>query len=61
MAGVAGGIALQVILVLPLGFPERARGGHLGDNLAGPQSRRVDIGDGVLGDLLLLVIEVEDR
>src|SRR6478735_1300724 len=61
VAGVAVGDLLQVVLVLLLGLPEVTRGLHLGDDLAGPQARRVDVGDGVLGDGLLLVAGVEDR
>ena len=44
--------ALQVVLVLGLGLPERTHRCHLGDGLARPQPRRVDVGDGVLGDLV---------
>jgi ATP-dependent helicase Lhr and Lhr-like helicase len=60
VAGVTVGVAQQVVLVLGLGLPERAGRGHLGDHLAGPQAGRVHVGDGVLGDLLLLVAGVED-
>src|SRR6478735_2380029 len=60
VARVAVGIALEVVLMLGLGLPERTGGGHLGDHRAGPDARGVDVGDGVLGDLLLLVVEVED-
>src|SRR3954454_4919113 len=61
VAGVAVGDLLQVVLVLLLGLPEVARGLDLGDDLAGPQTRGVDVGDSVLGDALLLVAGVEDR
>ncbi len=61
VAGVAVGVGLQVVLVLGLGLPERADRGDLGDDLAGPQAGGVDVGDGVLRDLLLLVAGVEDR
>jgi hypothetical protein len=61
VAGVAGWVSLQIVLVLRLGFPELARGRHLGDDLARPQAGCVDVGDGVLGDPLLFVVEVEDR
>ena len=47
--------------MLGLGLPERARLRHLGDHLARPEARRVDVGDRVLGDPLLLLVEVEDR
>ena len=57
VAGVAVRVALQVVLVLRLGLPEVARGRHLGDDLARPQARGVDVGDGVQRDALLLVVE----
>src|SRR6476620_9652925 len=60
VAGVAVGDALQVVLVLGLGLPERAGRLQLGHDLAGPQAGRVDVLDGVLGDALLLVGSVED-
>ena len=50
VAGVPVRVVLQVVLVLGLGLPERARRLHLGDHLAGPQTRGVDVGDRVLGD-----------
>jgi pimeloyl-ACP methyl ester carboxylesterase len=37
VAGVAVRVALQVVLVLRLGLPERTGRGDLGDDLAGPQ------------------------
>ena len=61
MAGVAIGQALQIILVLRLGLPEIAGGCHPGDHLAGPQTGRVDVGDGVFGDPPLLIGRGEDR
>src|SRR5829696_7767030 len=61
VAGVAVRVALQVVLVLRLGLPERTGRGDLGDDLAGPQPGRLDVGDGVLGNPALLLIEVEDR
>src|SRR4029079_11789103 len=37
-------------------------GGHdFGHDLARPQARGVDVGDGVLSDVLLLIARVEDR
>ena len=47
---------LQVILVLRLGLPERPRRLHLGDDLAGPKTGRLDVGDRVLGDPALSVV-----
>src|SRR5215831_11589490 len=61
VAGVPVGVVLQVVLVLGFGLPERPGRGDLGDYRAGPQPGGVDVGDGVLGDALLGVGEVEDR
>ena len=47
--------------MLGLGLPERPGRRHLGHDLAGPEARGLDIGDRVLGDAALLVVEVEDR
>ena len=60
VAGVAVGIAFQVVLVFRLGFPERAGGNDLGDDLVGPEAGCVGVGHGVLGHLLLLIVEIED-
>ena len=46
VAGVAVRVALQVVLVLRLSLPERTGRGDLGDDLAGPEPGRLDIGDG---------------
>jgi hypothetical protein len=51
---------LEVVLVLGLGLPERDRLADLGHDLAGPQARRVDVGDRVLGDPALLLARIED-
>ena len=61
MAGVAVGVALQVILVLWLRLPEVPHRLDLGHGLARPNARSVDVGDGVLGDPLLLIVDVVDR
>src|ERR1700722_12093036 len=61
MAGVAVRVFLQVILMLRLGLPERSGGRHLGDDLARPKAGRIDIGDGVFRDPLLLVTAIENR
>src|SRR5436309_244964 len=61
MARVAARVALEVVLVLGLGLPEGTGGRDLGDDLAGPQAGRLDVGDGVLGYRLLPVARVEDR
>src|SRR5205085_11682963 len=54
-------VTLEIVLMLGLGLPERPRRRHLGDHLAGPETRGLDVGDRVLGDTTLLVVEVEDR
>src|SRR4051794_39338489 len=61
VAGVSEGGLLQVVLVLLLGLPERASRRHLGDDLARPQARGVDVGDRVERDEPLLLARVEDR
>src|SRR5271169_6408608 len=60
MTGVAIRIALQIILMLRLGFPEGTGGREFGNDLAGPETGGLDIRDRVLGDALLLVVDVED-
>src|SRR3954451_20463042 len=60
VAVVPVGVALQVVLVLGLGLPERTGRADLGHDLASPETRRVDVGDRVLGDLALLVAREED-
>src|SRR5207342_2359608 len=51
----------QVILVLGFGFPEITGRRDFGDRLARPQAGRVDVGDGVQCDALLLGRGVVDR
>ena len=53
-------VSLQVVLVLRLGLPEVTAWLDLGYDFAGPDSRGVDVGDGVLGDPSLLVTRIED-
>jgi hypothetical protein len=60
VARVPVGVTLQVVLVLGLGLPERPGGRHFGDHLPRPQAGGVDVGDRVLGGLLLRVAEIED-
>src|SRR6186713_3325896 len=60
VAGVPARIALQVVLVLGLRFPERARGSELGGDLARPQSGRIHVVDGVLRRLTLRFARVVD-
>src|SRR5438876_12415002 len=54
-------VTLEIVLMLGLGLPERPRRRHLGDHLAGPETRGLDIRDRVPGDATLLVVEIEDR
>src|SRR3546814_1703312 len=61
VTGVAVRIALQIVLVLRLRFPEIADRRHLCDDLARPQARRVHVGDRLLRHLFLLVARIEDR
>jgi hypothetical protein len=56
MAGVAVGVAFQVILVLRLRFPEVSHRLDLGHDFTRPQARSLHICDGVLGYPLLLII-----
>src|SRR6185437_1172313 len=60
VAAVAVRIPLEVVLMLGLGLPERPRRRHLGHDLPRPQAGSVDVGDRLLGDPALLLIEVED-
>ena len=60
VARVAVRDALQVVLVLGLGLPERDGLADLGHDLAGPQAGGLDVGDRVFRDLALLVAGVED-
>ena len=53
VAGVAVGQPLKVVLMLRLGLPEIAGRLDLGDDGAGPQAGRVDVGDGALRFLAL--------
>src|SRR5215217_4669014 len=61
VAGVAAGVALQIVLMFWFGLPEVTGRCHPGDHRGGPQPRCVDIGDGVARDALLIVIEIENR
>src|SRR5258708_1729316 len=60
MARVSVWDPLQIILMFRLRCPKGTRRGHLGNHSPRPQARRVDIGDGVLGDAPLLVAGRED-
>src|SRR5580658_1470206 len=61
VTGVAAGMALEIVLMLGFRFPEIAGGRHFGHDLAGPESGRLDIGDRLLGDPLLLGRRIENR
>src|SRR4051794_39005898 len=60
VAGVSVRVALEGVLVLGLGLPERAGLADFGHHLAGPQARGVDVGDRVLRHLALLIARIED-
>src|SRR5579883_44985 len=61
VAGIAVGVALEVILVLGLRFPEGTNRRHFGHDLARPQAGGIDVGDRVLRNTLLFIVHVEDR
>src|SRR3546814_10714698 len=61
VTGVAARIALQIVLVLRLRFPDTTDGRHLGDDLARPPARRVHVGDRLFRPLSLLVVDIVDR
>ncbi len=61
VAGVAVGIALEIILMLGLGFPEVAGGVTSVTTLPGHRCGCLDVGDRIFGDPLLLVPRGEDR
>src|ERR1700722_20843365 len=61
MTGIAVGISLQIVLMLGLCFPEIPRRSDLRHDLSRPSPRRIDVGDGLLGDALLFIAGVEDR
>ena len=47
--------------MLGLRFPERPRGRHLGHDLPRPETGGLDVGDRLLRDASLLVVQIEDR
>src|ERR671916_1251839 len=61
VTGVTSGVALQIILVLGLGFPEVAGRRDLGHDLPRPKTGGIDVGDRILSDALLVLARVEDR
>lgn len=60
VTGIAVRSLLQIILMLRFGFPKRADWFNLGDYFALPKPGGIHIGDGVLGDVLLLFIDIID-
>src|SRR5262245_131189 len=60
MARIPVGDALQIVLMFRLRFPEGTCRSHLRHHSPRPEPRRVDIGDGVLGNSPLLVAGRED-
>src|SRR5215211_4643008 len=61
MAGIAGRIPFEVILMLRFGLPELGRANDFRHHLSPPQTGSIDVGDCVFGDAFLLVARVEDR
>jgi hypothetical protein len=61
MTGIAGRIALEIVLVLRFRLPEFPGRSDFGHDLAGPQAGRIDLGDGLLGDAFLVFVDVENR
>nr|WNL65410.1 hypothetical protein GPGIFMOB_00361 [Acinetobacter gerneri] len=53
-------VLLQIILVIGLGLPELADRLDLGHHFAIPQPRGIHIGDRILGDALLLLVDIID-
>src|SRR5258708_40261564 len=60
MAGVAVRDSFQIVLVLEFRLPEISRWRHLGDDLPRPKPGRLDVRDGVLGNMLLLFTDIEN-
>ena len=61
MASVAIRVALQVVLMLRLGFPEGAGLGNFRKNLSGPKPGGLDVRDRVVCDPFLILAGVENR
>jgi len=53
VAGISVRDALEVVLMLWLGLPKRARGHSLGHDFTGPKPRCIDVSNGVFGNPLL--------
>lgn len=60
MAGIAVWNALKIVLMLRLGLPEITHRRQFGHDLARPDAGSINVGNGVLGNLLLLFTRVED-
>src|SRR5580698_3177261 len=60
MASVAIGIFLQIVLMLRLSFPEWTHRLNLGNDLARPDSRRIDVSDRLFSDSLLFWRRIEN-
>ena len=61
VAGVSVRVVLEIVLVLGLGLPERACGRDLGDDSPWPETGCLNVGDRVLRDQTLFVVQVVDR
>src|SRR5664279_3728614 len=60
MAGIAIGKSLEVILMLRLGVPEVAGWKDLGNDLGGPKTCSIDVGNRIFGNPPLLVAGIEN-
>ena len=60
MARVTARALLEIVLVLRLRFPEIADRLDFGDDFAVPQSGGVDVGDRLLSDPFLLLVDIVD-
>ena len=58
VAGVPVRIPLEIVLMLGLSFPEQPPA-SLGDSLPGPEARRINVGDRVLGHSALFLVEMK--
>lgn len=55
MTGVAIWVTFKTVLVLGLGFPERAGGSPFVNDVAGPKMRSFDVRDRIFGGAALLL------
>ena len=60
VASITVRIALQIVLVFGLGFPEVPGGPHFCDNLSRPEARRVHVSNSLFRNELLVLARVKD-